>query len=117
MSFLTAGDGGAFRLAGSCPVAEQVMHTDYAAHHGIPSEPESYMVADMITRDGTAAVRVVLWRCQYCATLLIGVGRTDEALDGPPGTGFYSQDFTWLEADSGVRIGLEEPPEELPRAT
>jgi hypothetical protein len=107
MSFLTAGEGGAFRPAGSCPVAEKIMHTEYAAHHGIPSDDQSYMVADLITRDDSAAVRVVLWRCQFCHGLLVGVGRTDEALDGPPGTGFYSQDFNWLE----------EPPKELPHGT
>lgn len=97
MPYLTAGDRGEFQLAGSCRVAETIMGVEHAAHHGIPSEPESFMVADMTTRDGSAAVRVVLWRCQFCGQLLAGIGHPDAPLDGPPGTGFYVQEFTWLE--------------------
>lgn len=97
MQYLMAGPGGAYQPAGSCPVAEAIMGTDYAAHHGVPSEPDSFMVADMMTKDGSASIRVALWRCQYCNTLLIGVARAGVPVDGPPGTGVSVQEFTWLE--------------------
>jgi hypothetical protein len=50
----------------------------------------SFVVADAWTRDGKAAVRVVVWRCVHCGTLLAGVGRVDEELSP-------DQEFTWLE--------------------
>src|SRR5215472_1633113 len=66
----------------------------------------SWMVADAATADGTAAVRIALWRCAACGVLLIGVGRPDADPDAGPGSGIHAQEFTWLEdARAPVLLG------------
>ena len=96
MTYLTAGPGGAYQPAGSCPGAEKIMSTEYAAHHGVPGNG-TFMVAEMTTRDKSASIRIALWRCQYCRTLCIGIAGTDIPIDGPHGAGVHNQEFTWLE--------------------
>lgn len=89
-AFLMSGMGASFRPAAPCPVMN--------GPHCAPDEDGSYMVADAATGDHSAAVRLVLWRCRFCGTLLAGLGRAD---DGPVqsgyGTGIDVQEFTWLE--------------------
>ena len=80
------GSGGAFRSAGSCPVASRWADGGYMSHQG----GDDFLVADARTRDGTAAVRIVLWRCVHCGMLLTGIGHAD----GDPDD---DQEFTWLE--------------------
>jgi len=81
------GAGGEFRPAQSCPVAESLGSGAYMSHQG---DDGSYMIADASTRDGKAAIRIVLWRCVYCGTLMAGLG----SADGEPRA---DQEFTWLE--------------------
>jgi hypothetical protein len=95
MTFLTAMPAeyvpdAVFRGAAECPGSSDLMH------HGIPDRG-SFAVADMVTADGAASVRVALWRCGFCGRVLAGVGRAGPALDGPPGTGVHAQPFAWLE--------------------
>jgi len=80
-AFAMSGMGASFRPAGPCPVMR--------GPHCMPDGDGSYMVADAATRDGTAGVRVALWRCRYCGTQLTGIGRLGENAD--------VQEFTWLE--------------------
>jgi hypothetical protein len=89
MSFLMTGQGGVFMLAGPCPVTG-------GPHHGSPGRG-AYAVADITTRDRFAAIRVAVWRCQPCGTLIAGIGSTEPPVDGEPGTGVHTQEFTWLE--------------------
>lgn len=81
------GTGGAFRPAQSCPVAEALGSGSYMSHQG---DEDSYMIADAATRDGRAAVRIVLWRCVYCGILLAGLGHADGEPRG-------DQEFFWAE--------------------
>jgi len=81
------GSEGSFKLAGSCPVAAQGASGEYMPHQG---DAGSFLVADAQTRDGTASVRLALWRCVHCGLLLTGVARAE----GGPGA---AQSFTWLE--------------------
>src|SRR5437773_11145420 len=81
------GAGGGFRPAQSCPVAEALGSGAYMSHQG---DEDSYLIADAATKSGSAAVRIVLWRCVYCGVLLAGLGRAD----GEPRA---DQEFTWLE--------------------
>lgn len=81
------GAGGDFRPAQSCPVAESLGSGAYMSHQG---DEDSYMIADAATRNGLAAVRIVLWRCVYCGILLAGLGHAA----GEPRA---DQEFTWLE--------------------
>jgi hypothetical protein len=81
------GAGGAFRPAQSCPVAETLGSGAYISHQG---DEDSYMIADAATRSGLAAIRIVLWRCVYCGSLLAGLGRADSEPRA-------DQEFTWLE--------------------
>lgn len=81
------GTGGAFRIAQSCPVAESFGPVStYMSHQG----GDDFLVADAATRGGTAAVRVITWRCVHCGVLLAGLGRAD----GEPSE---DQEFTWME--------------------
>jgi hypothetical protein len=89
------GGGGPFRPAGSCPVAESLGSGAYMSHAG---NPGSHLVADASTRDGTAAARIVLWRCVYCGSLLAGLGSADSEPDD-------DQEFTWMELPGGSRPG------------
>lgn len=81
------GAGGEFRPAQSCPVAGSLGSGAYMSHQG---DEDSYMIADASTRDGRAAIRIVLWRCVYCGTLMAGLGRADCEPRA-------DQEFTWLE--------------------
>ncbi len=84
-----SGEAAPFRAAGPCPVTRGPHCAD----------PESYLVADAAVRDRSAAVRLAVWRCQYCGTLLAGIGRPRGVLDGSPGSRAEvdAQEFTWLE--------------------
>jgi len=62
-------------------------HGEYLAHQG---NPDSFLLADAAVKDGSASVRLVLWRCVYCNILLAGLAPAD----GDPGIG---QAFTWAE--------------------
>jgi hypothetical protein len=89
-AFRMSGMGASFRPAGACPVMN--------GPHAAPGSERGFMVADAATADGTASARLVLWRCQFCGTLLTGIGRSDVPVgDGAPGTGAAGQEFTWLE--------------------
>jgi len=81
------GAGGEFRPAQSCPVAETLGSGAYMSHQG---DEDSYMIADAATRSGSAAIRIVLWRCVYCGVLLAGLGSADSEPRA-------DQEFTWLE--------------------
>jgi hypothetical protein len=84
---LMVGAGDAYLPAGGCPVAAQKYGAGgYMSQQG---DPGSFLVADARVKDGSAAVRVALWRCVYCNAVLIGLGDPEEPLD--------AQDFTWLE--------------------
>jgi hypothetical protein len=82
-----SGMGASFRPARPCPVMK--------GPHCAPDEPGSFMVADAAVRDGTAGVRLSLWRCRYCGAQLTGIGRLGEDAD--------IQEFTWLE-EAGVPL-------------
>lgn len=88
------GAGGEFRPAQSCPVAETLGSGAYMSHVG---DEDSHMVADASTRDGTASVRIVLWRCVYCGALLAGLGTTDSEPRA-------DQEFTWLERPADITL-------------
>jgi hypothetical protein len=89
-AFRMSGMGASFRPAGACPVMN--------GPHVAPVQERGFMLADAATADGTASARLVLWRCQFCGTLLTGIGRSDVPVgDGEPGTGAAGQEFTWLE--------------------
>lgn len=90
-----------FRIADSCPVMD-------GSHEGNRLEG-NFLVADAVTADGTASVRIALWRCAACGVQLVGIGKTGPDLDGPPGTGVHVQEFTWLE-EQVVLIGSREGP-------
>jgi hypothetical protein len=89
MTFLMTGTAAPFRPAGTCPVTA-------GPHQGTP-ERGAFLVADAATADGSAAVRLALWRCGLCGSLLAGLGLPDVPLDSAPGTGVHCQEFTWLE--------------------
>jgi hypothetical protein len=84
---LMVGAGDDYLPAGGCPVAiEKYGNGQYMAHIG---DPDSFLVAEARVKDGSAAVRVVLWRCVFCHATLIGLGLPEGELG--------SQDFTWME--------------------
>ncbi len=81
--------GGAedYGLAESCPVAStRFGNGGYMSHMG---DPGSFLVALAQVKDGTAAVRISVWRCVFCKKVLVGLGNPDE----PVG----EQDYTWFE--------------------
>lgn len=96
-AFMMTGGATPFRVAESCPVMN--------GPHIAPRKNGSFIVADAATRDRTATVRVVAWRCQFCGLLLVGVGHTDSLVDAEPGNGVHVQEFTWLEQD----VNVEQP--------
>jgi hypothetical protein len=95
MSFIAVMPGGPFRPAKSCPAMKD-MPGEYFSHHGMPDN-EKFLVADAATKDASAAVRIVTWRCQHCGVQLVGIGRQDGDLDADMGEGVHAQRFTWLE--------------------
>lgn len=87
-AFLMSGAAEPLVLAGSCPVT--------AGPHC--ADPGSFLVADAAVRDGSAAVRLALWRCKFCRSLLVGVGPQSGVLDVSGDRALIdSQEFTWLE--------------------
>ena len=82
------GSGGPFRPAEGCTAFTAAGVISYMSHQG---DGDSFLLADARTRDGTAAVRVVTWRCVHCGALLAGLG--DPAAD--PGG---EQEYTWLQS-------------------
>ena len=93
------GPGEGFRPAGGCPAASQWSpHGEYMPHQG---DAGSFLVADARTGDGTAAIRLALWRCVYCRMLLTGIARAD----GDPDA---AQQFTWFEEE--IALISESPP-------
>lgn len=87
LAYAMSGMGASFRPAGPCLVVR--------GPHCKPDDDGSYMMAEAATRDRTAGVRLVLWRCRFCGTQLTGVGRLGEDAD--------TQEFTWLE-DAAVPL-------------
>ena len=84
---LQVGGGDDYLLAAGCPVASQKFgHGGYMSHRG---DPESFLVAEARVRDGSASVRVAVWRCVFCGKTVVGLGDPAE----PVG----AQDYTWLE--------------------
>lgn len=90
-AFMMTGGASPFRVADACLVTQ--------GPHIAPREQGAFLVADAATRDRSATVRVVAWRCQFCGVLLVGIGRTDAPIDSEPGSGVHLQEFTWLEED------------------
>jgi hypothetical protein len=92
-AFLMTGAATPFRQAEPCPVLD--------GPHGRSPEDGSYLVADATTRDGSAAVRIAVWRCSYCGVLVTGIGRLtgNLSLTGSRENRMLidSQEFTWLE--------------------
>jgi hypothetical protein len=84
---LMVGAGDDYLPAGGCPVAgEKYGNGEYMAHQG---DPDSFLVAEARVKDGSAGVRLVLWRCVFCGSTLVGLGV-------PEGT-LGAQDFSWME--------------------
>lgn len=83
---LMVGGGDDYLPAGGCPVATGYGNGEYMAHAG---DPDSFLVAEARVKDGTASVRIAVWRCVHCKATLIGLGVPEEPLN--------QQDFTWLE--------------------
>jgi hypothetical protein len=84
---LMVGAGDGYLLAGGCPVASQKFgNGEYMSHQG---DPNSFLVAEARVKDGSASVRVAVWKCVFCHMTLVGLGDPEEALG--------AQDFTWLE--------------------
>lgn len=74
-------------LAESCPVASKKFgNGGYMSHMG---DPGSFLVALASVKDGSAAVRISLWRCVFCGNTLVGLGDPEEPVGG--------QDFSWFE--------------------
>jgi hypothetical protein len=90
------GGGGVFVPARSCPVAGTYGGGSYMSHQGGDGD---YMIADARTRTGTAAVRIVAWRCVHCGLMCVGIGYAD----GDPET---DQEFTGLE-EQVVLLGAD----------
>ena len=84
---LRAGAGESFRPAGGCPVASRWGAGEPVSHQG---DAGSFLVADAAVRDGSAAVRLALWRCVWCGALVAGIAPAD----GDPDD---TREFTWLE--------------------
>jgi hypothetical protein len=80
------GGGDDYLPAGGCPEAsERFGNGEFMAHQG---DPGSFLVAEARVKDGSAAVRVTVWRCVFCGATLVGLGVPDEELG--------RQDFTWF---------------------
>ena len=93
-AFLMTGAAAPFTLAEPCPVMD-------GPHCGNP-EVSAFMVADATTRDGTATIRVVMWRCRYCGVLVTGIGHPrgnpdSSRADRVNTAAVDAQEFTWLQ--------------------
>ena len=88
-AFLMTGGAAPFGPAQPCPGTD-------GPHFLRPGEG-NYLVADAATRDGSAAARLVLWRCSGCGVQVAGLGRVDADPDAEPGYGVHSQEFAWME--------------------
>ena len=89
-AFMMSGSASPLRLAEPCPVAR-------GPHHANLDEG-AYLVADVSVRDGTARVRLALWRCARCGVMLAGVGLPHGTLNGEADRAAVDeQEFTWLE--------------------
>lgn len=88
---LLVGGGDGYIPAASCPVAEENSGTgEYMSHQG---DFSSFLVAEARVKDGSASVRVAVWRCVFCGNTLVGLGDPAEELD--------KQSFTWMERSQG----------------
>lgn len=84
---LRVGAGNAYRPAQGCPVAsEKFAAGEYMAHQG---DADSFVVALASVKDYSAAVRLALWTCVHCGTVLVGLG--------DPGEQLGTQEFAWFE--------------------
>lgn len=98
-SFVMSGSASPLRLAGPCPVTQ-------GPHHANLDEG-AYLVADVGVRDGTAKVRLALWRCARCGVMLVGAGPVRGAMNGGYDRAEVdAQEFTWLEETVAV-VGAE----------
>jgi hypothetical protein len=85
------GGGDAYRPAESCSVAsEKYGNGEYMAHQG-PSD--SFLVAEAKVKDGSARVRIALWRCSFCGAVLVGLGDPEEDVQ--------EQEYAWFERAGG----------------
>lgn len=88
---LMVGGADDYLPAAGCSVAsEKHGGGEYMAHQG---DQQSFLVAEARVKDGSAAVRVAVWKCVFCGTVLVGLGDPLAPLD--------QQDFTWMEAPRG----------------
>lgn len=86
--FLRVGGGDAYQPAESCPVlSEKYGGGEYMSHQG---HPDSFLVAEAQVKDSSARVRLALWKCSFCGTVLVGLGDPDDALSA-------EQEYSWFE--------------------
>ncbi len=88
-AFIMSGSASPLRLAEQCPVA-------FGPHYA-NLDDGAFLVVDASTRDGTAKVRLTLWRCLLCGVMLVGVGPPRGAMNGNDQAEVDEQEFTWLE--------------------
>lgn len=86
--FIQVGGGDAFIPAQGCPVAtEKYGNGQYLPHQG---DNGSFLAAEARVHDGSAVIRLALWRCVYCGAVLVGVGNMNEAE-------INDTELTWFE--------------------
>ncbi len=87
---LIVGGGDDYVPAESCTVAsEKFGNGGYMAHQG---DPNSFLVVLAKVRDGSAAVKIAVWKCVFCHKTLIGLADADER---------GSHEYTWMERGEG----------------
>lgn len=85
--FLQVGADDSYRPAEGCPVAsEKYGNGEWMSHQG---DSDSFLVANAMVKDGSAAVHLALWKCVFCGTVLVGLGVPEESSN--------LQAFTWME--------------------
>ncbi len=98
-TFVMSGSASPLRLAEPCPVAR--------GPHNANLDDGAYLVADVAVRDGTAKVRLALWRCARCGVMLVGVGPLCGTMNGGADRAEVdAQEFTWLE-ETVAAVGAE----------
>ncbi len=88
-AFVMSGSASPLRLAEPCPMAR--------GPHQANLDDGAYVVVDAAVRDGTAKVRLALWRCLLCGIMLVGVGPPRGVMNGNDQAEVDEQEFTWLE--------------------
>lgn len=81
-----------FVPAKGCPVAmRQFADGEYFPHNG---DPDRFLAAEVQVHDGSAKIRLALWRCVYCGVMVVGLGDTKAAIT--------SSQMTWFEEKAGT---------------